>query len=53
MIWSGAGSASDVFLLAAAIIAGTAAVAATLARDLGWTLTNVALALMALGLLAL
>lgn len=53
VIWSGAQTASDVFLLAAAIVAVAAAAGAAIARDLGWTLSNAAVALVALGLLAL
>ena len=54
VIWSGAGNAADIFLLAAAIVAGLAAVLAVVtARDIGYALTNVAVCLIALGLLAL
>jgi hypothetical protein len=53
VIWSGGQTASDVFLLCAAIVAAIAGVTAVVARDLGWALTNAAVALVALGLLAL
>ena len=53
VIWSGAQTASDVFLLAAAICAGLLAVLELVARDPVDALLPVAICLTALGLLAL
>ena len=54
VIWSGANSASDIFLLAAAIVAAIAAVLAVVkAEDIGFALINAAVCLISLGLLAL
>ena len=54
VIWSGGATASDIFLLAAAIVAALAAVLAMVkAEDVGFALINAAVCLIALGLLAL
>jgi len=52
-IWQGAGNASDVFLLVAAIVAAVDAVLVALKRAPEAALLPVAVALIALGLLAI
>jgi len=51
-IWSGAGSASDVFMLIAAVLAGLDAVLRIVNGELVLALLPAAVALVALGLLA-
>ena len=52
-IWSGGADASDIFLLIAAIVAGVVAVVELAAQQWVNALLPVAVALIALGLLAL
>ena len=53
VIWTGAQTASDIFLLIAAIVAGLAAIIAAVRAAPESALIPAALALVALGLLAL